>query len=435
VTPSKRLGQNFLTDGNAARWIVDQLGADGGDCVVEAGPGTGALSRHLAGRVRKLILIEFDARLAAWLKGQFVGVAGVEVIHADAARFDVRTLFREQPVKLLGNLPYSAGGAILRNFLKPPSPVSRAVLMLQREVVDRILAAPRSKAYGVLSLRMQSGWQTEPRRTLGPELFYPRPAVDSTVVVARPRGGEERPYDRRLFDELVRRGFAQRRKQLRKALPPAPRWEDVAASLRVEVTARAEELTLEEWIELARRYDPHPLRGVAQRGEELFDVVDEDDRTLRRERREVVHAEGLLHRAVHVFLFNKRGEVFLQKRSRLKDTHPGKWDSSAAGHLDAGEDYDAAARRELAEELGQDGAGLAPVAKLAPGRDTGWEFVRLYRARQDRPVRFPCSEIEAGLWMPPAELEAWIERRPGDFASGFVECWRAGREAALRASG
>ena len=120
----------------------------------------------------------------------------------------------------------------------------------------------------------------------------------------------------------------------------------------VAETVRAEELSLEQWVELTRHYDAHPLRDVPQSGDELFDVVDEDDTVQRQERRAVVHAEGLLHRAVHVFAFNKRGELFLQKRSGLKDVHPGLWDSSAAGHLDAGEDYEAGAVREVEEELG-----------------------------------------------------------------------------------
>ncbi len=428
VVPSKRLGQNFLTDSNTARWIVDQLEPGVEDFVLEVGPGTGALSEVLAGRVRRLLLVEFDRRLAEWLTKRFAGEESVEVVHADAARFDVRQLFKEQPVKLLGNLPYSAGGAILRNFLQRPSAVSRGVVMLQKEVIDRILAVPRTKNYGMLSLRMQSEWDSTPLKTIRPELFHPRPAIDSTVMVVEPRRAELPVYDVRLFDELGRRGFAQRRKQLGKALPALPPWREVAAALGVPATARAEELSLEEWVELCRRYDPHPLRDTAQDGDELFDVVDEHDEVQRQERREVVHAEELLHRAVHVFVFNKSGEVFLQKRSRLKDSHAGRWDSSASGHLDAGESYDACAVRELGEELGQRGEGLEFLARIPAGPATGWEFVHLYRARQDAPMRFPCAEIEAGLWLAPKEVGAWIARRPGDFASGFLECWKIWEE-------
>ncbi len=202
-----------------------------------------------------------------------------------------------------------------------------------------------------------------------------------------------------------------------------------AGALGVTETARAEELSLEQWVELTRCYDDHPLRDMPQKGEELFDVVDEGDEVVGQEQREVVHAESLLHRAVHVFLLNKRGELFLQKRSRLKDVHPGRWDSSAAGHLDAGEDYEAAAVRELDEELGQDEVDLRRVGRIPASEATGWEFVELFGARQSGPVRFPCSEIEYGQWFPLPEVAAWIARRPGDFATGFLECWRLWEEA------
>ncbi|MDG2487592.1 MAG: 16S rRNA (adenine(1518)-N(6)/adenine(1519)-N(6))-dimethyltransferase RsmA [Roseibacillus sp.] len=432
VVPSKKLGQNFLTDPNTARWIVDQLDPNPDDFVVEVGPGTGSLSEVLIGRVRRLLLVEFDRRLAEWLKHRFAKEETVEVVHADGARFDLRPLFKERPVKFIGNLPYSAGGAILRNFLERPSPISRAVLMLQREVIDRIVAKPRTKEYGVLSLRMQSEWVSNPLKTIGPGVFYPRPAVDSTVVGVSPRGNDLPVYDARFFDELVRRGFSQRRKQLRKALPPDPIWSEVAASLGVAETARAEELDLAQWVGLCRCYDSHPLSEIPQRDDELFDVVDERDQVIGQERRSVVHEKKLLHRAVHVFILNKRGEVFLQKRSRLKDAHPGVWDSSVSGHLDAGESYESCALRELGEEAGQEKIGddmeqLRHVAVLPPAEETGWEFVHLFEVRQTDPIRFPCSEVEAGIWLSPEEANDWISRRSEDFSSGFIACWRAWR--------
>lgn len=425
VLPSKQLGQNFLIDPNMARWIVSQLDAQPHEVIVEVGPGTGALSEHLAGRVKRLILIEFDARLAAALAEKFRDDSTVEVHHADGAKFDRRVLFKHRPVKFLGNLPYSCGGAILKNMLARPHPFELAVVMLQKEVIQRLAATPGTKDYGILSLRIQSDWEVEPQRTVPPEAFYPRPAIDSSVAILRPRTSGLPAFDHRLFDELIRRGFAQRRKQLKKQLPDGVSWDEVAAALGVPSTVRAEELTLDQWVEVTRHYDPHPLKDLPQKSGEIFDVVDEADQVVGRETRGVVHARGLLHRAVHVFVHNKRGDLLLQQRSMFKDAHPGVWDSSVSGHLDAGEDYAAAAVRELDEEMGiRTDEALEEIARIAACAETGWEHVRLYRAHYHGPLRYPAAEVQAAAWFPMAELESWIASRPEDFASGFIECWK-----------
>ena len=430
VNPSRQLGQNFLCDPNLARAIVGGLGVGPDDAVVEVGPGTGSLTEHLAGQVRKLVLVEFDARLAAALERRYAGVPGVEVHHADAAQFDARTLFRHRPIHLLGNLPYSAGGAIMENFLTAPSPIASAVLMLQKEVVERIMARPRTKAYGLLTLRVARSWEAELLRTVPPEVFFPRPQVESAVMRLVPRREPLPVHDARWFDRLLRMGFAQRRKQLRNHLPAGRAWSEVAAALGVAATARAEELSLEQWVELARIYDDHGADQQGQSGDEWFDVVDEHDQVTGQATRQEVHRRGWLHRSVHGFVFNRQGELFLQKRSRLKDNYPGAWDSSAAGHLDAGEDYAPAMLRELDEELGIVATSAEEIGRLAACEDTGWEHVRLFRVRHDGPVRFPCGEIEAGLWLAPDEVAAWTAACPGDFAPGFLACWRLMGQAA-----
>ncbi|MCP5533708.1 MAG: ribosomal RNA small subunit methyltransferase A [Akkermansiaceae bacterium] len=424
VLPSKQLGQNFLTDPNMARWIVSQLDVHEDDAVVEVGPGCGSLTTHLVGRVRKLILIEFDARLAAALAERFRGDPTVEVHHADGAKFDRRVLFQHRPLKFLGNLPYSSGGAILKNLLTRPQPFERAVVMLQKEVIDRLAAKPGTKDYGILTLRTQVDWIVEPQRTVPPEAFHPRPTIDSSVAVLTPRVDGMPVFDRRLFDELVRRGFAQRRKQLKKQLPDGTDWPAIAAELGVPETARAEELTLGQWIEITRSCDPHPLKDLPQKSAEIFDVVDENDVVTGQRTRGEVHAQGLLHRAVHVFAINKRGDVLLQQRSHLKDLHPSVWDSSVSGHLDAGEDYESAAIRELDEEMGiRVDAAPEEIARIAGCEETGWEHVRLYRTEYSGALRFPAAEVEAAMWFPVAEIDAWTSSRPGDFAPGFLKCW------------
>ncbi|MCX6878623.1 MAG: 16S rRNA (adenine(1518)-N(6)/adenine(1519)-N(6))-dimethyltransferase RsmA [Verrucomicrobia bacterium] len=425
VLPSKQLGQNFLIDPNLARWIVAQLEVTAADAVVEVGPGTGSLSEQLVGKVRRLILIEWDARLAGVLRERFRGEASVEVQHADGAKFDGRTLFKHRPLKFLGNLPYASGGAILKNLLSRPHPFERAVIMLQAEVIARLAATPGTKDYGVLSLRTQANWRVEPLRSVPPEAFYPRPTIDSRVAVLRPQTAELPTFDARLFDELIRRGFAQRRKQLKKQMPPQPAWDTLTSRLGLATTVRGEELTLAQWIELTRHYDPHPLKDLPQNAAEILDVVDAHDQVIGTATRAQVHAKSLLHRAVHVHVYNPHGDLLLQQRSRLKDVHPGRWDSSVAGHLEAGETYLTAATRELDEEMGIREVVPEEVARLNACAATGWEHVRVYRACYEGPLHFPCAEIEAAVWFPPAEIAAWMSARPADFAAGFLACWQA----------
>lgn len=430
VMPSRQLGQNFLTDANTARAIVDHLDLQPGDTVVEVGPGTGALTNHVVGRVKKVILVEFDSRLAAALREKFSGRRDVEVVHQDAVQFDLRRLFPERPVKFLGNLPYASGGAIMKNFLSIPHPFERAVIMLQKEVIDRLSALPGNADYGLLSLRVQSGWHVETVMEVPPEVFYPIPQVDSSVAVLLPRA-DLPAFDRRLFDELLRRGFGQRRKQLHKLLPDCEDWAALVAKLGMPVTMRAEELNLDQWLTITHHFDDHPLKDIPQKGSEVFDVVDENDQVIGQSTRAEIHRSGQLHRAVHIFVFNKRRDLLLQLRSRWKDVHPSTWDSSAAGHLDAGEDYHSCAVREIKEELGIEKEALIEIGKLSPCAATGWEFVTLYAAQYQGALRYPCSEIDAVQWFPLPVIEAWLENRPGDFATGFIECWKLFRETSL----
>jgi isopentenyldiphosphate isomerase len=159
--------------------------------------------------------------------------------------------------------------------------------------------------------------------------------------------------------------------------------------------------------------------------EEIFDVVNERDEIIDRQSRSEVHRRGLKHRAVHVLVFNAGGQLFLQKRSLKKDCFPGAWDSSAAGHLDCGEDYDACALRELREELGLE-LSTAPqrLFKVEACRETGQEFCWVYRCEHEGPFVLHPEEIETGDWFDPNEIDRWISERPQDFASALLLIWK-----------
>ncbi|MEM6910935.1 MAG: 16S rRNA (adenine(1518)-N(6)/adenine(1519)-N(6))-dimethyltransferase RsmA [Verrucomicrobiota bacterium] len=438
VVPSRQLGQNFLEDEAVCREIVSSLGVGPEDCVIEVGPGVGALTMPLLETGARVRAVEFDRKLAAALQERLADHPRIVVEQADAARFDVLSLFPAGPVKLLGNLPYSSGTEILRRFCDPPTPVTEAVVMLQAEVAERMQAGPGSKSYGVLSLRIQAYWEVEELLRVSPDKFFPRPQVESLVIRLRRKPAEALPpFNGPLFDRLVRRGFAQRRKQLKKQLPleGEVEWGAVVSTLGVSSQVRGEELTLAQWVELTRQLDRIPPAGEGQSGEERFDVVDECDEVTGQATRAEVHAQGLRHRAVHLLVADPRGRVFLQKRSVLKDRHPGVWDSSAAGHVDAGESYHESASRELEEELGILGGEWEAVAKLPAEEATGWEFIQLYFLRHSGPLHWPAHEIETGAYFFPERIERWIEARPQDFAPGFLLCWSIFREKILNRSG
>lgn len=425
--PKKSLGQNFLLDADLSRWIADQIEPDGAKVVMEIGPGLGALTEHLAGRPRELVLVEKDTALAAALSDKFAGRDDVRLVHEDASRIDLRGFYRRGGVRVIGNLPYSMGSEIMRHVLTPPTPVTCAVFMLQKEVCDRLCASNKDDAFGALSLLVQQDWDVELLRVVPPEVFNPRPKVDSAVIRLTPRKAGTLPvYDRAWFDRLVRMGFSQRRKQLKNLLPDAPGgWSALVEKLGVSLTVRAEELSLAQWVDVARWYEQRHETDRGQKTTEMFDVVNERNEVIGQTPRGEVHAKGLLHRAVHVFVFNKRGEVYLQKRSHLKDVHPLVWDSSAAGHLDVGESYAVCALREVKEELGIEVAATHKVADVPATERTGWEFVELHTAEHGGPMRFAPDEIEIGGWFMPVDVTEWIRARPQDFASGFIECWNA----------
>ena len=416
--PRQSLGQNFLHDQNLARWIVAQLDLRPGDHVVEVGPGLGALTEHLLAEEVTVTLIEKDRTMVAWLREKFPQPC-VELFHMDALDFDLRLLYGRGPVKLVGNLPYYVSTPLIAKFASALSPASILVLTLQHEVAARLNAEPRTKDFGAMTVCSARRWKTRYVKKLSPAVFFPQPKVSSAVVVMERKVAADVPAcDERLFDQVVRRGFGERRKQLRNLLSDyKDRWPALCAHLGVAETVRAEELSLGQWVDLVRFVQP----SLAQSASEMFDVVDEEDRVLGPKPRETVHVNNLRHRAVHILITNTAGELFLQKRSLWKDRNPALWDSSTAGHVDAGETYEQAAHRELEEEIGIT-CDLTPIGRLPCSEDTGWEFIHVFHGRHEGPFRLAPLELETGAFFPVAQIRRWLERSPGDFSPVFAQC-------------
>jgi 16S rRNA (adenine1518-N6/adenine1519-N6)-dimethyltransferase len=431
VSPVKTLGQNFLHDRNLARWIVDKAELSADDYVVEIGPGLGALTEFILESGARVLAIEKDQRLAEFVRKRF-NSSRLEIVHCDALDFDLRPLFAKPRVKLLGNLPYYIASQLLLKFTKYPSPITLWLLMLQKEMARRISATPRTSDYGSLTLAIQLKYRVEFLRTVPASVFLPAPDVESAFVRITPRSPDELPaHDPETFYRLVRQGFSQRRKQLRNLLrDEIPSWEEAATAIGFDSRARAEELSLEQWIALSERSRLNVAQDAGAGDSERFAVVDENDQVVGSAPRGEVHGNNLRHRAVHLFIFNRQGELFLQKRSPWKDRHPLLWDSSAAGHVDAGEEYDEAAGRELEEELGIK-TKLNRVVKLPCSEQTGWEFIWLYRGEHDGPFQLAKTEIEHGEFFAIEIVSRWVKARPADFAPGFLDCWAAYQGAAV----
>ncbi|MDQ6765464.1 MAG: 16S rRNA (adenine(1518)-N(6)/adenine(1519)-N(6))-dimethyltransferase RsmA [Verrucomicrobiota bacterium] len=435
VSPVKTMGQNFLHDQNLARWIVSRAELTSEDLVVEVGPGLGALTEFALAAGARVLAIEKDARLAQFLRERFNSEL-LDVVHADALDFDVRQLFAFPRVKFIANLPYNISSQVLLRFTQYPSPISLWLCMLQKEMARRLSAEPGSSDYGALTVLVQSRYRVEYLRTVAASVFLPQPEVDSAFVKLVPRAADELPdFDSELFKRLVRLGFSQRRKQLQKLLrAEVADWPAAANTCAFELKARAEELSLRQWIALANFAGPAEVVSAQSGTEEWFAVVDENDLVIGKAPRGKVHGDNSRHRAVHILIFNAKGELFLQKRSRWKDRHPGVWDSSAAGHVDAGEEYHEAAARELQEELGIT-ARLARVAKLSASARTGEEFIWIYRGEHEGPFQLARSEIELGGFFDTELVSRWLQARSDDFAPGFAECWKVFREREATAAG
>jgi len=424
VRPARKLGQNFLHDQNLARWIVQQTQISADDFVLEVGPGLGALSGEIMQRGARLLALEKDARLVEFLREKFSD-SKCQIRHCDALDFDTRILFAERNVKVMGNLPYYVASQLLLHFVNFPNRISLGLFMLQDEMARRLSAEPRTADYGALTLRLQLHHHVNYLRKIPPTVFIPQPEVASAIVRFAPRDEKQIGIsDYKFFREIVKRGFSQRRKQLRNLLAAdIGNWEDIARKIRAPLTARAEELSREQWIELANLIALHDVKRVAQREPERFPVVDENDREIGTATRLEVHENNSRHRAVHILIFNGFGELLLQKRSRSKDRHPLLWDSSAAGHVEANEQYDETANRELHEELGVT-AQLRPIGKLPASEKTGQEFIVVYRGSHNGPFSYPSEEISAVEFFPVDIVNRWVANKPEDFAPGFLESWR-----------
>jgi 16S rRNA (adenine1518-N6/adenine1519-N6)-dimethyltransferase len=255
----RSLGQNFLVDPNTQRAIVDALRPSPDDEVMEIGPGQGALTRHLAGRVRRLVLVELDDGLAARLAEEFAGDPSVTVIHRDVLEVPLEEVSADPArLKVIGNIPYNITTPILFGLLERRPRPAEIVLMIQREVADRILAPPGGRTYGALAVGVRAVADAERVMNVGRKAFRPVPDVESTVVRVMPHVPPRlTPDDESALRSLTRAAFGQRRKQFQRILRDAyglspERVAEVGREAGMDLTARPETFAPERFVELAR---------------------------------------------------------------------------------------------------------------------------------------------------------------------------------------
>ena len=245
--PRKRFGQHFLTDRGIIEDIVDAIAPAAGQSMVEIGPGLGAMTQPLVERLGHLTVIELDRDLAVLLRKK----TELTVIESDVLRVDFRALAKAGTPKLriVGNLPYNISTPILFHLLDVADVVQDQHFMLQKEVIDRMVAKPSTSDYSRLSVMLQWRYEMENVLFVPPQSFDPPPRVDSAIVRMLPHASPE-VLDVKLFSELVRVAFSQRRKLLRHSLG---KWLEARSFSGVfNLQRRAEEVPVSEYIALAK---------------------------------------------------------------------------------------------------------------------------------------------------------------------------------------
>ncbi len=273
IRPQKTLGQNFLIDANILDILMAATAVTPADTVLEIGAGLGVFTEALARAAKRVVTVEKDPRLWPLLEARLKDVPTVELVKADMLDLDPDALFPAGLPVTVGNLPYSAGSAILVNLVRAAAPPPRLVVTLQHEVAERLVATPSHKAFGLLTLWCRLRYDVSIRKTVSPTCFFPAPSVGSAILVLTRRAVEDpAPPVRTLFYALTKHAFSRRRKQLRTILagadvpvPPARPDTGPATVLKlpagplagsfealgIEPRARPEDLDVAAWLRLA----------------------------------------------------------------------------------------------------------------------------------------------------------------------------------------
>jgi 16S rRNA (adenine1518-N6/adenine1519-N6)-dimethyltransferase len=268
IRAKKQLGQNFLNDPNLARAIVEKASLDSDDVVLEIGPGLGAITVPMANAAGRVIAVDKDGRIIELLRTELMTarIRNVEIREADILRVDLASVCRDagRPLVVMGNLPYNISSQVVVQLLHARRCVDRAILMLQKEMAQRLCAGPGSKDYGRLSVMLGYCARTQVLMPVRASLFFPAPKVDSTVI--RIRFTDPPPVradDEGLLFRVVKAAFGKRRKTLRNALSQSELALDaetcgrMLTEAQIDPMRRAESLSVPEFVRLSNTIGAH----------------------------------------------------------------------------------------------------------------------------------------------------------------------------------
>ncbi|MFI2743001.1 16S rRNA (adenine(1518)-N(6)/adenine(1519)-N(6))-dimethyltransferase RsmA [Zhouia sp. PK063] len=217
VRAKKHLGQHFLTDENIAKKIADTLTLEGYKTVLEIGPGMGVLTKYLLEKPLTTYVIEIDTESVTYLQNHYLKLSN-RILSYDFLKYDVRQIFKEEPFAIIGNFPYNISSQIVFRTLEMRDQIPEFSGMFQKEVAERICEKPGTKAYGILSVLTQAFYDAEYLFTVSEKVFNPPPKVKSGVLRLRRKENYQLPCDEKLFFNVVKTAFNQRRKTLRNSL-------------------------------------------------------------------------------------------------------------------------------------------------------------------------------------------------------------------------
>ena len=251
VNPKKFLGQHFLIDDNISKKIVDNIDFKKFKKVIEVGPGKGALTKHLLNIKDILTLIEVDNESVVFLKNEFLNEK-LDIIENDFLKFDILSAYpSEENILIIGNFPYNISSQILFKSIDNYKSVKAIIGMFQKEVAERIISKNNSKQYGILSVKTQLFYDAKILFDVSPNVFFPKPKVNSAVISLTRKENINIDYDLELLDRIIKLSFQHRRKKIKNSLKKLDIEENILEDSIFE--SRPEQLTIEEFVKLTRK--------------------------------------------------------------------------------------------------------------------------------------------------------------------------------------